>query len=62
MRSMSYCCRIEHDHPLLADCEGHWKARELLQQVIDNGIDEMTLHRKKVSGSQRLDAIQDHSI
>lgn len=42
-------CRIEHDHALLADCEGHWKARELLQQVIDNAIDEMTLHRKRVS-------------
>lgn len=39
--------RLENDHPELADCEDHWKARQLLQQIIDNAIDEANLHRKK---------------
>ncbi|KAJ1032717.1 hypothetical protein NDA16_000739 [Ustilago loliicola] len=39
--------RLENDHPELGDCEDHWKARQLLQQIIDNAIDEANLHRKK---------------
>ena len=41
--------RIEHEHPALGDCDDHWKAKQLLQQIIDNAIDEANLHRKKVS-------------
>lgn len=41
--------RIECDHPILRRCEDHWKARQLLQQVIDNAIDEINLSRKRVS-------------
>ncbi|MCO5565275.1 hypothetical protein L7F22_018948 [Adiantum nelumboides] len=39
--------RIEYDFPILADCEGHWKARELMLQVIDNAIDEVAFHKRK---------------
>ncbi|SPC60793.1 uncharacterized protein UHOD_01849 [Ustilago sp. UG-2017b] len=39
--------RLENDHQELGDCEDHWKARQLLQQIIDNAIDEANLHRKK---------------
>ncbi len=39
--------RLENDHPELGDCEDHWKARQMLQQIIDNAIDEANLHRKK---------------
>lgn len=39
--------RLENDHPELGDCQDHWKARQLLQQIIDNAIDEANLHRKK---------------
>ncbi|GAC97022.1 hypothetical protein PHSY_004606 [Pseudozyma hubeiensis SY62] len=39
--------RLENDHPELGDCEDHWKAKQLLQQIIDNAIDEANLHRKK---------------
>lgn len=39
--------RLENDHPELGDCEDHWKARQLLQQIIDNAIDEANLNRKK---------------
>lgn len=43
--------RLENDHPELGDCEDHWKARQLLQQIIDNAIDEANLHRKKEARS-----------
>lgn len=39
-RLMACVNRIEHDFPVLADCEGHWKARQLMLQIIDNSIDE----------------------
>ena len=32
--------RIEHAFPVLADCEEHWKARQVMLQIIDNAIDE----------------------
>lgn len=31
---------IEYTFPALADCEEHWKARQVMLQVIDNAIDE----------------------
>lgn len=38
---------IEYTHPMLAQCEGSFKARQLLQQIVDNAIDEATNARKK---------------
>ncbi|TKY89777.1 hypothetical protein EX895_001074 [Sporisorium graminicola] len=32
--------RIEYTFPVLADCEEHWKARQVMLQIIDNAIDE----------------------
>lgn len=43
--------KLEHDFPIVADCEAHWKARELMLQVIDNAIDELAFHRRKVSSA-----------
>jgi hypothetical protein len=39
--------RIEYAFPILGDCEGHWKARELMLQVIDNAIDEVAFQKRK---------------
>ncbi|CAO1638677.1 unnamed protein product [Sympodiomycopsis kandeliae] len=46
---------IEYCHPMLSLCEGSFKARQLLQQIIDNAIDESTNAKKKAvpSGSQQ---------
>lgn len=42
------CCNfVEFHHPLLSVCEGQYKARQLLQQIIDNAIDENTNAKKK---------------
>ena len=41
---------IEFHHPMLAKCEGSYKARQLLQQIIDNAIDESTSKEKQVNG------------
>lgn len=48
-RLMACYHKIEYDFPILADCEDHWKAKELMLQVIDNAIDEIAFHRRKVS-------------
>ena len=49
-RLMACYHKLEHDFPILADCEDHWKTKELMLQVIDNAIDEIAFHRRKVSG------------
>lgn len=43
---------IEYSHPMLSLCEGSFKARQLLQQIIDNAIDESTNAKKKSGGGQ----------
>lgn len=45
--------KIEHEFPILADCEGHWKAKELMLQVTDNAIDEVSNQRKKQERTQK---------
>lgn len=42
---------IEYTHPMLSQCEGSFKARQLLQQIIDNAIDEATNAKKKAESS-----------
>lgn len=42
---------IEYTHPMLAQCEASFKARQLLQQIIDNAIDEATNAKKKAESS-----------
>ncbi|CAO1622172.1 unnamed protein product [Parajaminaea phylloscopi] len=41
---------IEYTHPMLAQCEQSFKAKQLLQQIIDNAIDESTNAKKKAEG------------
>ncbi|CAO1627056.1 unnamed protein product [Jaminaea pallidilutea] len=42
---------MEYNHPMLAQCEGNFKSRQLLQQIIDNAIDEATNAKKKAGYS-----------
>ncbi len=48
--------RIEYTFPILADCEEHWKARQVMLQIIDNAIDE----HKSTKGETRLCRILAH--
>lgn len=41
---------IEYTHPMLSQCEQNFKAKQLLQQIIDNAIDESTNAKKKAEG------------
>lgn len=58
-RLMACYHKLEHDFPILADCEDHWKTKELMLQVIDNAIDEIAFHRRKVSGKTGIDRTGD---
>jgi hypothetical protein len=46
-RLMACYHRLEYEFPILGDCEDHWKAKELMLQVIDNAIDEIAFHRRR---------------
>ncbi|UZJ54823.1 hypothetical protein CBS101457_004143 [Exobasidium rhododendri] len=46
-RLMACYHKLEYEYPILADCEDHWKAKELMLQVIDNAIDEIAFHRRR---------------
>lgn len=42
---------IEYTHPMLSLCDQSFKAKQLLQQIIDNAIDESTNAKKKADGA-----------